>query len=746
MNHLRVVWPQLRLPASGTTLVALLCTQVPLFNYLGFEFSVLLAAVLSFLSGLVAIAYFQTSTSLAETVKKTTLASAVLLFVPLVILSVNALFVKNCSFVDGIIYYLLLPLPSVIFSVALAFLLCALNVRWKKSWFVVALIVILLQIPYVTFAGVQIFAFNPVVGYFPGITYDESLDILDRLILYRLVIVAAGALFLLAAVLLDRKRRGLGLLRLSRGEQIVAAVFTVIVVGAIVSSHRLGFSSSEEFVRERLGGFIETDHFEITYPVDAVDEERLNNLVRLHEFQFDQLTRELRVAPHKKIKSFLYATAEQKGRLIGAGRTNIAKPWLWQLHINLEDVERSLRHELVHVLAADFGFPLLRVSLNSGLIEGLAMATERTAFGEHLHRLAAMAFATNTEFDVKELFSVTGFMRAHQGMSYTMAGSFCRFLIDRYGLRRFKRVYRTGSFVSAYNKRIEDLVHEWQQFLSGFRISRSHLMKGAYLFQRPSIFRKECARVIADLNETARTMFQQKQYERAFRSAQKALTHTNAGESINLYAQSLLRLGRYEEVIGFVHRWIQDSSVGHTLIPLYLVLGDAQVAVGPESFGVGNLDRARESYEELITANLSLSLSEEAAIRVEMLRDPLIGKTIYPVILKTVEDSVALQLLRQTLEKHPSNQVVRYLLAREFAVRKDFAKAVELFESTGRFGREILEYARQRRIALAYFQSSKYQKAKIHFWLALNHTHNDADAIEIREWLDRCDWFEKNTY
>jgi hypothetical protein len=104
--------------------------------------------------------------------------------------------------------------------------------------------------------------------------------------------------------------------------------------------------------------------------------------VSLHEFHHAQIERQLPVSSRRKIQSFLYASSAQKGKLVGAGRTNIAKPWLWQLHLNIDDLDSSLKHELVHVMAADFGFPIIRVGLNAGLTEGLAVALERREYGD----------------------------------------------------------------------------------------------------------------------------------------------------------------------------------------------------------------------------------------------------------------------------------------------------------------------------------------------------------------------------
>ncbi len=143
-------------------------------------------------------------------------------------------------------------------------------------------------------------------------------------------------------------------------------------------------------------------------------------------------------------------------RLCGGGSTNFAKPWLWQMHLMTSDAERVIKHELVHILAADFGFPLIRVGLNAGMIEGLAVAMERESYGMDIHRAAASILSIRPGIDIASTFSLTGFFRTNSAVSYTLAGSFCRFLIERYFLRAFKRAYGSGSF-SWFGKDVEKL-------------------------------------------------------------------------------------------------------------------------------------------------------------------------------------------------------------------------------------------------------------------------------------------------
>ena len=62
-----------------------------------------------------------------------------------------------------------------IFAVSLALPIGVLF-RRARTIFVVLIVVILSQIVVITYAEPQLFAYNFVLGYFPGITYDETLN------------------------------------------------------------------------------------------------------------------------------------------------------------------------------------------------------------------------------------------------------------------------------------------------------------------------------------------------------------------------------------------------------------------------------------------------------------------------------------------------------------------------------------------------------------------------------------------
>ena len=726
------------------SIVAIVLTQIPLFNYLGFEFSAVIALSWSLIAGLLTISLWNkrrdpSNEKFAAFALRSLATVLLALLLPLVVIAVNAFFVKNCSFPQGIVLFFLVAVLGVVFTHAVSLLCIVAFPRWRKSSLMIAWIAVLAQIPYVGFTGPQIFAFNPILGFFPGLTYDETLDVTGRLLVYRLGTLALGLLILLVAASVHRRRtnselqssRSMSIMR--RGTMIVLAAGVVFL---FFFSDRIGLSSSESSIQQALGGRIETEHFIVFYPDTLFKGPRLEQVIQLHEFYFSQVSRALWVKPGRKIRSYIYATPMQKGRLIGAANTDIAKPWLWQLHINAGDVDASLRHELVHVMAADFGFPLLRIGVNSGLIEGLAIAVERFEYEESVHKLAAMVFATGAAPDMQSLFSLSGFMKAPAGVSYTLAGSFCRYLIDRYGLRRFKLLYKTGEYAILYDKPLPLLLQEWRRSLDRFHFSDGDIEKANYLFRRQSIFGKECARVIANLNTETRAKLSNRNFEEALQSAERSIDKTMSTEAVYQKTTALIRLGRYSDAIVFAQTRLRDSTAASSFLTLKFLLGDAL-------WGADSLENAMKVYGELLRAHLSLSWDESITLRQEIVLNPDLAHALKSLFLSSIEDSVRMPFFENLVRAFPKEPIVKYLLAREEAAAERYDEAMRLLDGLSVFRSPVLEHSRQRRLAQLAMALGHYQKSKLYYWQSLNHAYRDTQSLEIEERLRFCDWMDE---
>ena len=309
---------------------------------------------------------------------------------------------------------------------------------------------------------------------------------------------------------------------------------------------------------------------------------------------------------------FFYAGAEQKGKLIGASETDISKPWMHQSHINAADAEHVLKHEMAHLFAAEFGWSPLRISKKSGLIEGTAVAADGAWFEDSVHRTASLVFASGAPVDAVSILDSFGFASLYAGISYTLAGSFCSFLVDSYGIEKFKRLYATGSYQAVYGRECSDLASEWEQFIRRLPVTSSDSMKARYFFRRGSIFQKECVRVIADLNQATRHFMSDHDYERALASAEHSLNLSRTPEAVLQKVNVLFELRKFQDVLTFIHLQesgmpVRDSLHSGTalwdLLPMHLRAGDAL-------WVLDSLEQAKHEYEALLSLHLTMGYDE----------------------------------------------------------------------------------------------------------------------------------------
>ena len=719
-------------------LFAIVCTRIPLFNYLGFEFSALTVVLAGFIGGLLTLSLWKQTdceckADVWQFVGEIVFVQCILLVIPFLISLANVLFVKNCSIGDGMVLYILAVIPGVLFSVALAMVVGIVFEKWRKTIFTVLFILVLLHIPVVTFFRPQIFAFNPILGFFPGFTYDETLQVTQRLLIYRLATFAASGCLVTTAVWIwhirfhRKERKDASQQSFPFIEIAILALLVPIVLVMLSFSDRLGFSSSQQYIRQKLVGNYKTTHFEIIYPAGSVKHEKIEQLGRLHEYYYSKLSHDLNVRSQERILSFLYSSPEEKGKLIGAGRTDIAKPWLRQIHINLTDVEAGLKHEMAHSLAGEFGWSPLKISHNSGLVEGIAVAVgDDVWYDEPLDRAAALVFAAGVNPDMESLFSFSGFAKVHAGVSYALAGSFCKFLIDSFGIDRFKKLYQSGDFVLTYNRALPSLLTDWRTILHRQQFTTNDTIKAQYFFRRSSIFGKECARVIANANLETRELLARHEFEKALASSERSLGLSKTPEAVIQKSTALFEMRKFKDAASFVETQLRDTSFGSALLPLHLRLGDAYWAMD-------SLVRAKQEYETMSLFHLNARYEEACVLRLELLKNEQDRSELQVYFTYSMEDTVRIDQLSKL-----SSLLARYLLARELEGKEKYNEACSILEHMSSSNLKSFEFFYLQRLGRVYFSMQEWKKAEILFEKALPVAPTGSLEIEIKECVERC--------
>jgi len=672
-----------------------------------------------------------------------------LLLVPLVVMAANALVVKNCSLLEGLGFFLLLPVVSVLFSVSLGFFFAAhyRGARTVFTGFFVVTMIYALALGYYTPA---IFSYNFFYGFFPGLTYDEALGVSWTLAQFRLVTLVVAFIFVWLGLLIlsnsDLRdpawKKGLTLLKtlLHRRHRLTTLVAITFLVVLFLFRQRLGFESHRDFIQERLGATYRTAHFIIYYDRNSIPDDEIAWIGAEHEFQRDRILATLRAAFPWVIESYIYPSSEVKERLMGAGTTNIAKPWTREIHLSQQSLAATLAHELVHVLVGPFGMPIIHANMSTGLVEGLAVAIDSHWGNRTLHQYTAALYRFGSIPDITALMSFQGFAKQSSAVSYVATGSFCRFIIDRYGIGRILRLYSNGSYERLYGRSLQELAREWRVFLERVPVAEEDSEVIDALFRRPPIMEKVCPRVIARRNREAGGKYAEKDYAAAAALYERSYLEGKSYDALSGYLASSLRLHNFGVLVSALDSIIARDPHPAQYLPLALPIGDAL-------WGAGNTRWAAEIYTWLRRANVSDRLTEAATLRVFSLNDSVQHNTLLSYIFSDAQDSVRLLILDSLMRAAPGNWIPSYWKARALLRLRRFESCLAVLRSFTLASRDqFLEAFRLRMEGEAEFRLKNFQEAKVLFWTSLNYYSTEMAVYDVDEYIDRCEWMTRYTF
>jgi hypothetical protein len=737
-------------------LVSLFSTQVPLLNYLGFEFSFLIGLLGSFIAGILTVALVGPVLSMhaaspearVENGKRAFVLAArinlLLLIIPFAVITTNALFVKNCSLLEGAVFFLLIPVISVPFAVSVGFF-CTAHYRFSRTIFVLlflASIAYALGLGYFTPA---IFSYNFFYGFFPGLTYDEALGIPLSLVWFRFLTLFVGVAVLWMTFLLFRSvqheasttTKGVALARaLVQPEERVksAAILLVLALVYVFRSH-LGFESPAGYIQSWLGSSFTTEHFMIYYSRGSYTDEEIAWIGAEHEFRLKQICDELHLPFHGRVESYIYPSPDVKQQLMGAGTTNIAKPWSSQIHITRNSLEGTLKHELIHVLAAPFGMPVIRASLSTGLVEGLAMAIEWDWGNRTLHQYAAGMKKFGVAPDISQLMTITGFASQSSSVSYVLAGSFCRFLIDRYGIRRMMQLYRNADYDLMYGRSLGDLMAEWQGFLERIPVADADRDAIDVMFRRPAIFQKVCARVVAARNVDAQEHFGRKEYGAAAELYAASYRDGRGYDALSGYLASALYARDLPVLTSALDTIIMKDPHPSQFLPLFVNIGIAK-------WGEGNLTDALDLFHRVSCADIAESLTESSLICSTAIQDTRNRDALLRYFLAAAPDTVRLPML-DSMMADSVHWLPFYLQGRVLTRLHRWKDAVRILNSLEPgIPNAHLEALRRTTIGHALFRLGYFEQARTFFWTSLNHVATEDAQNRVNEWVERCEWMK----
>ena len=273
-------------------------------------------------------------------------------------------------------------------------------------------------------------------------------------------------------------------------------ILSLSVIFFFISPH-LGFSTTYSRLNELLKEKVETSEFTIHFRNSIPESEA--KLLALHAEYYSNLLREsIQVKLSKKMEIFLFNDSEQKKIYFGSGNADVAKPWLYQIYLSQDSWRKTLKHEMAHIFSAEFGSTIFKLAgdFNPLLIEGFATAQDPFKENLSIDYLAALAYRYSDESIISRILSHTGFFNINSLKAYVYAGSFSKFLIENYGIDKFKLYYRSNYITKSYNESLDFFINNFENYLTTLSVEEN-IHSYYYYFGRQSITQKICPRYIA---------------------------------------------------------------------------------------------------------------------------------------------------------------------------------------------------------------------------------------------------------
>lgn len=603
-----------------------------------------------------------------------------LLLLPLLASLLNALRVRNCSVASGLGFYALLPVGTALYAAPLGTLVGLSAGGTGRRGRVIALLLPVASLLWTLlrlYRDPPVFAFDPFGGYFPGPIYDEAMRPPLRLVQYR----AANLLWVATAVALWVARRAI--VRGRRGLAGLGATVVLVCASITVYAKRgdLGFHVTRARLLEALSRQTVSPHFRLHTDARAGDSAADLELVRRDlEFRYSQLAKTLGIEPAGPVDVFQFPSAAAKKDWVGAGGTLYAKPWTREIFVQTDRFPAArLRHELAHVFAGAFGDPLFGVSLAwrlplpalaSGLIEGVAEAADFTdpEGRSTTHQEARAMIADGNAPPLRQVLGA-GFTTLSGARAYTVAGSFCRFVLETRGADKLRALYRSaGDFEGVYGQPLETLERTWRAFLETQPVEPSERSRARERFRRPAIFQKVCARELAARVAEARGRLYAAPAE-SVTLLQSVCIDDPAEPTFQLeLAEALTAARQPDKALSLAVKIEADEGMTH---PLRARAALVQASI---HFWGGRFDAAEAAMQKALGFATDDGEQRTATAKLRALHDPQARRTLGRVLYgdgpaQNLDAGLALYLVTEFARLFPDEALGPYLVARQLSYR-----------------------------------------------------------------------------
>ncbi len=643
-------------------LVNIFFINIPLIRVFGYEFSVANSVLLTFISGLYVISLLKNEEK-NNFVNKLILPSFLFLLVPFLVSFINSLLTGFCSFIDGLLFYIVITVPSIIIGFTCGLVSSFFLKRFRRILFFLLIIIILVITLGEFYFNPQIYFYNSILGYLPGTIYDEALTVDLKLVVYRFLnLIFFGGLF--AGLILNLSEK------IQINKLFVFLYIIIIPAVFIFLSPSFGYSTTFTKLKSELSNSVSTEHFDIFFD-KGISDDFVKLLALHHEYFYTELVDYLKVKPKEKIQSFIFKDRQQKKELFGSANADVAKTWMYSIFTTYDNYNSSLKHEIAHCFSTEFGEGPLKIAdmINPFLIEGIASACDPFTDENEVDYLASIAYQNGYKINLAQMYKFASFFTQPSTLSYIYAGSFTKYLIKNYGIEKFKKLYVDPDFPEIYGKSVNELEKEYFAYLDEFETDNK-TDKANYYFGRKSIFYKVCPRFISDRLGKAWEHYQKREFKEAKELFEFILEKGETYSAVVGLSSCLEELNKKVEAISVIKKHLNNFENTGYYYNLEYNLADLYAKNGKTGI-------ADSLYKKLLEQNPNSTIYYLADMRSELCKkDNLIKDYL------SGEDSIKYSILKKINDRAYLYSSIPVMINLSKFLEEDYSDFISQFDKT----------------------------------------------------------------
>lgn len=666
--------------------------QLPLFQNLDLEISIVYALIFFVLSSFGGLYFRNKSEKVLEILS---FYSIIIITLFISFLVIDAIVIK-CPLTFGILFFPIFTVNTILFGFSIALILSSLEKC--LSWFLLALVTLafIVYSLLVYYFEPQLFLFNPLIVFFPGLVYNEIFEIDSRILIYTGFLSFSSFL-----IILNYHFKEISNQELYRKFGIHLKIIPFfILIFLYIFSDKMDLSTSQKKLNEHFTFSIKGQNFEIFLenPYQQIyDRQVLLSTVEFHYRELEKLTKK---SP-SEIKIYIFKDDLSKRNLLGDEVADFTKPWLKQIFVTEKSFHETIKHELAHIFLGEISDNIFKVAsnLNLGLIEGGAMALEWEWLEKSPYYYAALINRFIGKFEAKDFFKNYSFATKQSYVSYLISGSFCKYLIDKYGIEKFLEFYRTGKFGFIYEKNLED---EFQNFISQLpnsNFNESDSIKARALFGGKNLFNRDCPRALARITRKGIELINKQNLNKAEKLFENVYRKTGDLEAF----LNLLRTKFYQKKYNEVVSLYSQSNFKNLISGLSSIRTSILYALS--LIKLGEYDEARKLFMNLKKLNISsgwnayiemMSLLIDYPELVDLMSEKTRDSIKYLLQSEIQEKWIILKNYIDYISNEELNTVVQNSVNDFWLLRKSFYRYLQLGNFVG--AQKVIEIINQNRL------------------------------------------------